>query len=150
MKKLSEKQQKFCRNIAILGMSQIDAYVDAYNVKSVTKAMHTNAYKLGTRNTQIVQRIQELREKIVEQPLIASKSERMQLLTEIMRKPEERSRDRLHSIEILSRIDGDFVTTSVSEQNITVSLKQYSNDDLLAMLQAAKQQGEIVEGERVD
>ena len=150
MKKLSEKQQKFCRNIAILGMSQIDAYVDAYNVKSVTKAMHTNAYKLGTRNTQIVQRVQELREKIVEQPLIASKSERMQLLTEIMRKPEERSRDRLHSIEILSRIDGDFVTKSVTENNINVSLKQYSNDDLVAMLQAARQQGEIVEGERVE
>ena len=74
----------------------------------------------------------------------------MELLTEIMRKPEERSRDRLHSIEILSRIDGDFVTTSVTETNINLSLKQYSSDDLLAMLQAAKRQGEIVEGERVD
>jgi hypothetical protein len=70
----------------------------------------------------------------------------MQLLTEIMRKPEERSRDRLHSVEILSKISGDFVTTSVTETNINVSLKQYSNDDLLAMLKAVKSQGEIIDG----
>ena len=149
MKKLSAKQQKFCRNIAILGMSQIDAYVDCYDVKKVSDTTHSNAYRLATKNTQIVHRIQELREKIVEQPLIASKSERMELLTEIMRKPEERSRDRLHSIEILSRIDGDFVTTSVSEQNINISLKQYSTEELAAMLKAAKSQGEIVEGEKI-
>ena len=150
-KRLTAKHEAFARLVALENLSLTDAYSQVYeSTKSSPATINKEAYNLGSKNPKIATRIQELREKIVEQPLIADKAERMELLTEIMRKPEERSRDRLHSIEILSRIDGDFVTTSVTETNINLSLKQYSSDDLLAMLQAAKRQGEIVEGERVD
>ena len=150
-KRLTAKQEAFARLVALENLSLTDAYSQVYeSTKSSPATINKEAYNLGSKNPKIAPRIQELREKIVEQPLIADKAERMELLTEIMRKPEERSRDRLHSIEILSKIDGDFVTTSVTETNINLSLKQYSSDDLVAMLQAAKRQGEIVEGERVD
>ena len=145
-KRLTAKQEAFSRLVALENLSLTDAYGRIYNTtKSAPATINKEAYNLGSKNPKIAARIQELRDKI-ERPLIADKAERMELLTEIMRKPEERSRDRLHSIEILSKIDGDFVTKSVTENNINVSLKQYSNDDLLAMLQAAKRQGEIVDG----
>ena len=146
-KRLTAKQEAFSRLVALENLSLSDAYGRIYNTtKSAPATINKEAYNLGSKNPKIAARIQELREKVFERPLIADKAERMELLTEIMRKPEERSRDRLHSIEILSKIDGDFVTKSVTENNINVSLKQYSNDDLLAMLQAAKRQGEIVDG----
>lgn len=149
-KRLTAKQEAFARLVALENLSLTDAYGRIYNTtRSAPATINKEAYNLGSKNPKIAARIQELRDKI-ERPLIADKAERMELLTEIMRKPEERSRDRLHSIEILSKIAGDFVTTSVTETNINLSLKQYSSDDLVAMLQAAKRQGEIVEGERVD
>ena len=150
-KRLTAKQEAFARLVALENLSLTDAYSQVYeSTKSSPATINKEAYNLGSKNPKIAARIQELREKVFEQPLIATKSERMQLLTKVMRDDAQRSRDRLHSIEILSKIDGDFVTTSVTETNINLSLKQYSSDDLLAMLQAAKRQGEKVEGERVD
>ena len=150
-KRLTAKQEAFSRLVALENLSLSDAYSQVYDsTKSSPATINKEAYNLGSKNPKIAARIQELREKVFEQPLIATKSERMELLTKVMRDDAQRSRDKLHAIEILGKIEGDFVTTSVTETNINLSLKQYSSDDLLAMLQAAKRQGEIVEGERVD
>ena len=144
--KLPAKMESIARLIALKNYSISQAFSEAYNPKTATtKTIQENASRKA-KDSKIQARIQELREKVMEQPLIADKAERMQLLTTIMRKPEERSRDRLHSIEILSKIDGDFVTTSVTEQNINVSLRQYSTEQLAIMLKAAKSDGEIVDG----
>jgi len=143
--KLTAKQEAFARLIALENLGLTDAYGRIYNTtRSSPATINKEAYNLGSKNPKIAARIQELRDKI-ERPLIADKAERMELLTEIMR-GQERTRDKLSSVELLSRLDGDFVTKSVTENNINVSLKQYSNDDLLAMLQAARQQGQIVDG----
>jgi|TARA_Y100000296_G_scaffold4701_1_gene6053 hypothetical protein len=150
-KRLTAKQEAFARLVALENLSLTDAYGRIYNTtRSAPATINKEAYNLGSKNPKIAARIQELREKVFEQPLIATKSERMELLTKVMRDDAQRSRDKLHAIEILGKIEGDFVTASVTETNINLSLKQYSSDDLLAMLQAAKRQGEIVEGERVD
>ena len=147
--KLTAKMESFARLIALKNYSISQAFSEAYKPKTATtKTIQENASRKA-KDSKIQARIKELREKVLEQPLIASKSERMELLTSIMRQPEDRSRDRLHSIEILSRIDGDFVTTSVTETNISVSLRQYSIEELAVMLKAARSQGEIVDGETI-
>jgi len=143
--KLTAKMESFARLIALKNYSISQAFIEAYQPKTATKKTIQENASRKAKDSKIQARIQELREKIVEQPLIADKAERMELLTTIMR-GQERTRDKLSSVELLSRLDGDFVTKSVTETNINVSLKQYSNDDLLAMLQAARQQGQIVDG----
>tara|TARA_X000001316_G_C922037_1_gene36784 strand:- start:193 stop:651 length:459 start_codon:yes stop_codon:yes gene_type:complete len=64
MSKLSEQQEKFCRNV-VEGMSQTDAYIAAgYKVKSNDVAK-VNASRLLT-NANVADRIAELRQKAVE------------------------------------------------------------------------------------
>ena len=63
MTKLSEQQEKFCRNI-VEGMSQTDAY-EAAGYKGDRKSLQDNASRL-IGNDRIVARIKELRQKAAE------------------------------------------------------------------------------------
>lgn len=57
-----------------------------------------------------------------ENKLIADRVERQQVLTAIMRDVEESTKDRLRAIEILCRMDGDFISKSTVELKANNSL----------------------------
>lgn len=61
----SSKREKFCQNY-VKGMTQYDAYLDAFNVKPDTKRETTDndAYKL-MQSPEIIARIKELQEPVV-------------------------------------------------------------------------------------
>lgn len=64
---LTDKQEKFCQNI-IKGMTQSDAYRDAYNVREGTKdsTVWNNSSQLMA-DTQVAHRIKELRNQIADE-----------------------------------------------------------------------------------
>ena len=69
---LTQKQENFCLNI-IKGMTQADAYRDAYDAENMAdKTIHEQASKLMA-NNKIAARIQELRAPVVEEALLTQK-----------------------------------------------------------------------------
>lgn len=60
-----------------------------------------------------------------ENKLIADRVERQQVLTKIMRNEEEFTKDRLRAIEILCRMDGDFISKSTVEVQATNTLADW-------------------------
>ena len=60
-----------------------------------------------------------------ENKLIADRAERQKVLTAIMRNAEETTKDRLRAIEILCRMDGDFISKSTVEVKATNSLADF-------------------------
>lgn len=60
-----------------------------------------------------------------ENKLIADRVERQEVLTAIMRDTDESTKDRLRAIEILCRMDGDFISKSSLEIKATNSLTDF-------------------------
>lgn len=62
MTRVTEKQEKFLKNIVFEGMSQRDAYRDAYaNQKMSDKSVDECACKLLKKNTKVISRLNELK-----------------------------------------------------------------------------------------
>lgn len=62
MTRVTEKQEKFLKNIVFKGMSQRDAYRDAYcNQKMSDKSVDECACKLLKKNTKVISRLNELK-----------------------------------------------------------------------------------------
>ena len=67
--RLTDKEEKFCQNI-VSGMTQYDAYLDAYNVGASTKRETTDndAYKKSNK-PEIIARIKFLRQPVVDRAI---------------------------------------------------------------------------------
>ena len=87
MSKLTNKQESFCRNVAIEGMNQVTAYMAAYGYQTITKTIQKNSSALATQNSKIVERIAELRERTLAKStsgLVADGIERREILSMIL------------------------------------------------------------------
>ena len=69
MEKLTAKQEKFCQNI-VSGMSQADAYRDAYNVKTKNNKSIWELSSQLADNIKVSSRIAELRKPVAEKAQI--------------------------------------------------------------------------------
>lgn len=78
---LTPKQEKFVQNI-VKGMSQVDAYRDAYNTKSMSDNAVYREASLLMKNPKITQRHKELGAK-TESITIMTAKERLELLSRI-------------------------------------------------------------------
>ena len=110
---LTAKQEKFCQNI-IKGMTQADAYRDAYSCKKMTdNAIYTEA-SLLVDNPKISQRIQELRKQVA-QTSIMSAQERLQWLTDLVHDSVTNTDAKLRAMEIMNKMTGEYVTRVEAE-----------------------------------
>jgi phage terminase small subunit len=131
---LTAKQEQFVKNI-IDGMSQADAYRNAYpNQRNTDKTTHENASRLMN-NPKIIARLQELRAELVK-PTIMSAQERLEYLTRVI-KGEEPERvvqfvegekfeetvppsikTRLSAVDIMNKMQGEYTTKIEGELKV--------------------------------
>ena len=147
MSKLTSKQEQFCRNVAINGMNQTDAFMSAYGYKTVSRSITANASKLATQNTKVMTRIAELKQRSLEKAeqsgLIMNAHDRRVTLSSIILNA-DRDRDKISAIVELSKLENDYnfqVDTAIN----LVELKTFSTSELRLMIQQAKAvDGEVV------
>lgn len=138
---LTAKQEQFVKNI-IDGMSQADAYRNAYpNQRMSDKTIHESASRLMN-NSKIIARLKELRDQLAK-PTIMSAQERLEFLTEVINgtkgekviemvdgEPTEievpaSMKNRLSAIDIMNKMQGEYTTKIEGE------LKMAKLEDLL-------------------
>lgn len=132
---LTANQEKFVQGI-IEGMSQADAYRNAYpKQRSSDKTIHECASRLMN-NSKIIARLEELRKELIK-PTIMSAQERLEFLTKVINgekgeivteivdgKPKEfevpaSMKNRLSAIDIMNKMQGEYVTKVEGELKMT-------------------------------
>ena len=141
---LTDKQEQFCRNI-IEGMSQADAYRQAYpNNNMADKTIQENACRLAKKPA-VKARIKELRDQLAK-PTIMTAQERLEYLTRVIKgeEPEKEAhivegelieydvpssiKTRLNALDIMNKMQGEYVqkieADVASEVNIRIELSE--------------------------
>ena len=134
---LTAKQEKFIQNV-VKGMSQIDAYKDAYDCKSMSDNAIYREASLLMKNPKIAQRHKELVDAIAK-PTIMTAQERLEYLTEVVKGIQcEKAveivngeaievdippsiKNRLSAIDLMNKMQGEYVTKV--EGNVSVKLE---------------------------
>ena len=120
---LTAKQDKFV-NCIIEGMSQADAYRSAYNTSRMTdKTIHESASKLMA-DPKISTRVAELREKMTSKSIMTAQ-ERMEWLTELINNADAGTTDRLRAIDIMNKMQGEYVqkVDANVHQDVTINIE---------------------------
>jgi len=134
MKKLTPKQEKFVQNI-VSGMSQRQAYKDAYNATNMTnETIDVRACELFN-DSKVKVRYQQLMEKL-ENEAIMTATERMIWLSKIINcdikvKQEYNNEikeydpyisDRLKALDMLNKMDGQYTTKFEGNMDLTIEV----------------------------
>ena len=132
---LTAKQEQFCRNI-INGMSQADAYRNAYDAENMADGSIYREASLLVRDPNVSQRINELREQMAKSTIMSAQ-ERLEFLTEIIKglKGEvtvqvvdgetvevelpTSLKNKLSAIDIMNKMQGEYVTKLEGNIGIT-------------------------------
>ena len=125
---LRPKQEKFIQNI-IKGMSQRQAYKNAYNAKYSVKSIDEKASTLFN-SEKVQERYKELLKKADDESIMTAKFKR-QALKEIFKNKENNMNDRLKALDIDNKMAGEYVTTISGNMNLTYeqTLKKVSEED---------------------
>lgn len=124
---LTAKQEQFAQNI-IKGMSQADAYRSAYNTKRMAdKTIHENASRLAN-DSKISARIAELRDKISTESVMTAQN-RLEWLTELICSEEACTTDKLKAIDIMNKMQGEYVQKVQAEVTNAVNISIELSDD---------------------
>jgi len=141
--KLTPKQEKFIRNI-VSGMSQRQAYKDAYNAENMTdESIDVNACKLFN-DAKISQRYKELIEELQDKSIMTAK-ERMIWLTEVIKDIQKEKiivedvetfktadlNTKIKALDTLNKMSGEYVTNIKGNLNLSYeeALKKVSDPD---------------------
>ena len=124
---LTPKQEKFVQNI-IDGMSQADAYRNSYDVSRMTdKTIHEKASRLMA-DGKVRARLQELRDQMMK-PSIMSAQERLEWLTNLINNEEEGTNEKLKAIDIMNKMQGEYVQKIEAEVTNEVVINIELSDD---------------------
>ena len=114
---LTPKQEVFVQGI-IKGLSQADAYREAYNTSRMAdKTIHEAASRLMA-DSKVSARIKELREQ-VDKNTIMSAQKRLEWLTEVITDINERTENRLKAADIMNKMQGEYTTKIEGEVKVT-------------------------------
>ena len=123
---LNIKQEKFIQNI-IKGMSQREAYKEAYEVNYSDGAIDVKASQLF--NSDKVQiRYKELLEELEDKSIMSAK-DRMKWLTNLINGEDGYISDKLKSIDILNKMSGEYITKIEAEVDNTVNINIQIDDE---------------------
>lgn len=124
---LTQNQEQFVQNI-IQGMNQADAYRSAYpNQRMSDKTIWETASKLMA-NPKVATRLTELRNELAK-PSIMSAQKRMEWLTQLIQNEEGNTGDKLKAIDILNKMDGEYVQKVETEIKNAVNIVVELSDD---------------------
>lgn len=131
---LTSKQETFAQNI-IMGMSQAEAYRNAYNTKKMSdKTVWENASRLMN-NSKVIARVEELRSQVAKTAIMTAE-ERLKFLTKIIKGEENEVvlevdgdgkqveikmppslKTKLNAIDIMNKMQGEYVTKVVGNMD---------------------------------
>lgn len=139
---LTPKQERFIQNI-VSGMSQRQAYKDAYNVENMSdEAIDVEACRLFN-DTKISLRYRELMDKLQDEAIMTAK-ERMVWLSDVVKgkikhtsygsdgeayENEAYIGDKLRAIDTLNKMSGEYVTKIDADVNSDVNINIELSDD---------------------
>lgn len=141
---LNLKQEKFIQNI-INGMSQRQAYKDAYNAKYSDKAIDEKASTLFN-SEKVQERYRELIKQLEDKSIMSAK-ERMKWLTDVINDsvtdevflngsiiPTRKTADiatKIKAVDILNKMSGEYVTKIQGEVTLSYeeAIKEVSDND---------------------
>ena len=135
---LTDKQEQFCRNI-IEGMSQADAYRNAYpNNRMADKTIQENACRLARKDA-VKARIKELRDALAK-PSIMTAQDRLEFLTRVINGEQGEKmvqvvdgepievdvptslKNKLSAIDIMNKMQGEYVQKVEAEVTNAVNI----------------------------
>ena len=117
---LTAKQEKFCLNI-INGMSQADAYRDAYpGIRMSDKTVWERASVLA-KNNKVLTRIAELRDELAK-PSIMTAEERLEWLTTVVKDDEQVIDVRLKASDQMNKMQGAYVQKIEADVNTHIDI----------------------------
>lgn len=117
---LTANQEQFAQNI-IQGMSQADAYRAAYpNQRMSDKTVWETSSKLAN-NPKVITRLEELRNSLAN-PAIMSAQKRLEWLTGVINSGEESTGDKLRAIDIMNKMQGEYVQKVEAEVKNAVNI----------------------------
>ena len=104
----NQKQEKFAQCLAN-GMSQRKAYRAAYpNSEKWKDATVDSKASVLAKNGKVLERVLELAKESSSKAVMSAR-ERKEWLTSVVMKDDEEMRDRLKAIDILNRMDGEYI-----------------------------------------
>ena len=124
---LTDKQEQFVQNI-LQGMNQADAYRSAYpNNKMSDKTVWEAASRLMA-NSKVVARLSELRDKLANEKIMSAQK-RMEWLTELIKNDDASNMDKLRALDILNKMDGEYVQKIQAEVQTETTISIELVDD---------------------
>lgn len=126
---LTAKQEQFVQNV-LQGMSQADAYRLAYPKQKMSdKTVWESASKLMA-NPKVSARLAELRMELAT-PAIMSAQKRLEWLTELVRNQDESTGDKLKAIDIMNKMQGEYVQKIAAEvqAETTINIELVDDDE---------------------
>ncbi len=124
---LTPKQEKFVQNI-VNGMSQVDAYKDAYSANKMSDNAIYREASLLMKNPKIAQRHKELGQ-ATENAAIMTAQQRLEWLTDTIGKEEVATNDKLKAIDIMNKMQGEYVQKVEAAVTNAVNISIELSDD---------------------
>lgn len=146
MNGLTPKQEKFIQNV-VSGMSQREAYKNSYDAKNMADETIDKEACLLFNTPKIAERYRELIGKLEDKAIMTAK-ERMEWLTEVIKDIQKEGvkvktidndfvvgegtadlNTKMKAIDILNRMDGQYITKLEADVNSDVDIKIELTDD---------------------
>lgn len=120
---LTAKQEDFVQGI-IKGLSQADAYREAYECKNMSDNAIYREASLLMDNPKVAQRIKELRDQLAK-PSIMSAQERLEWLTGIIKSEKETTDTKLRASDQMNKMQGEYIQKVQAEvdTNVTINIE---------------------------
>ena len=125
---LTDKQEKFAQAVALEGMSLSDAYRSAYDTARMKDKTINEKASILAKDDKITARVAELRASVVS-PKIMSAQERMEWLTQLIGNDNVGTTDRLRAIDIMNKMQGEYVQKVEAEVKNAISINIELSDD---------------------
>ena len=117
---LTAKQERFVQNI-IKGMTQRDAYKDAYNAKNMKDATIDTEACLLLKDPKVSKRYQEIL-KEMEKTAVMTALEKRLLLKEMVFDKKNSMSDRLKALDIDNKMSGEYIDNLKIESDNTLDV----------------------------
>lgn len=127
---LTPKQERFAQAIALDGLNYTDAYKAAYNTDNMSDKTVNEKASLLKDNDKVRARINELREESMS-PKVMSAKKRKERLTEIIDDPDIDINAKLKAIDLLNKMDGEYVQKIAAEvqTETTINIELVDDDE---------------------
>lgn len=125
---LTDQQENFARAIALEGMNQSDAYRSCYNTETDRQETVWDAASKLANHPEVAQRINELRG-MTASPKIMNAQERREKLTAIIEDPESSPREIMQAIDLLNKMDGEYVQKVQANVTYEDTLRELAGGD---------------------